>query len=77
MKTNTLFNVLVVGGGLLAAGAAVGNQGNEAPPTIPGFEAGAQTFCQPKDPKSCVEKEDGSFEPKPGLVCCWGTSCNG
>lgn len=73
MKVDKLFQVLVVGGGLLVAGvttAPVHGFASEEPEV----EA-TPVFCD-ADKEMCVTDVDGNVTVKDGFVCCWGTSCD-
>jgi hypothetical protein len=75
MTTEKLFRVLVLGGALIVANSATA----QAQTTTPAEELPAQTFCEPKNPDHCVTNtcnpNEPKVEPKKGIVCCWGTSC--
>ena len=36
---------------------------------------GKLTFCKKQNPQQCEQGADGVWKAKPGLVCCWNTSC--
>ena len=76
MKSEKLFQLLVVGGSLLAAQPGTANELNLQEP------AGAPVFCG--GPETCEQVQFCSEEGevitklvvKEGLQCCWGTSCD-
>ena len=83
MKTDQLFNVLVLGGALITAPGVSAQETHEPsraqilleqlleePPIL-----GRPAICDPEDENICLEGEDGVKVPRAGLVCCWGTSC--
>lgn len=73
MKVNSLFTVLVVGGAALTANVGMAEDMlSEAPPIT------EQVFCNPQSEDTCVVTVVNNqcvLAPKPGLECCWGTSC--
>ena len=73
MKTNKLFNVLVLGG-LALTGSSVFAQETGIVSTLP-QEPLQQLLCNAQDPNKCVPGESGKLEPIKGFFCCWGTSC--
>ncbi|OQW46216.1 MAG: hypothetical protein A4S09_16610 [Proteobacteria bacterium SG_bin7] len=84
MKTEKLFNVLVLGGALITTPtiyADVSEQNQRANVLLNHLlEAqpipARQAFCSADDQATCVE-EKGKKVPRAGIVCCWGTSCEG
>jgi hypothetical protein len=82
MKTNKLFQALVVTGALMGANAMANSPSSaETERLLASLEAGSalektRVFCNSKDPEVCVSIGCGLGKPKPGLECCWGTSCN-
>jgi hypothetical protein len=84
MDTTKLFHVLVVGGALLAgcredqagdAGAGA-DAGMAADAPAAGEDAGDLVecgFCP--NPDCCVTEPSGESHERPGMVCCWSTSC--
>ena len=76
MNASSMFKVLVLGGALLTA-HATSAQSRVAKFSLPIQleNEGALAFCEPKSPDFCELNGDGKSVPKPGLVCCWGTSC--
>ncbi len=90
MDHGKLFGVLVIGGAMLACGgsgpSAVdaatpnrdGGNANDAAPTADDAattdDAGAMQcgFC-PNE--ACCEMGPDGPRERPGLVCCWGTTC--
>lgn len=84
MKTEKLFNILVLGGALIttpAIYAEVSEQRQQTAkillnelleaPAIPAI----QTMCAADKPTVCVDDGTGKKVPRAGVVCCWGTSC--
>lgn len=67
MKTQKLFNILVIGGNILAAHGLCA-EGDDKNLSL--------AFCNPNDEAVCVVGEDGTKEPKKGLICCWSSSCD-
>lgn len=72
MKVEKFFNVLVLGGALLASGNLLGSEG--CTPDEIDVEP-ALAFCAKDDPNTCEVDEDGNSVVREGFVCCWGTSC--
>ncbi|MDZ4661280.1 MAG: hypothetical protein SGJ18_06625 [Pseudomonadota bacterium] len=73
MKVSNLYNVLVLGG-MMVAGKGVLAQELAVPFTASEPEL-QQLICQPKNPETCVMDESGKMKPIEGFFCCWGTSC--
>lgn len=75
MKIDKLFNVLVIGGALLAGGSALasGEQGASSAPSD--SNQGTLVHCSKDNSLTCEQNKDGQSKPKAGLVCCWGSSC--
>ena len=71
MKTEKLFNVLVLGGALLGSGAAMADDLVAGPPAF----CTTKEYCEPV--YSCSEDAEleKNWAPKKGVNCCWGTSC--
>jgi hypothetical protein len=75
MKTDKLFNVLVIGGNLLASSAMIAM--DAMPEESPKPEIAKRIeFCSTANENMCVKNEQGEWGPQDGVVCCWGTSCN-
>lgn len=80
MKSNQLFQVLVVGGALITLGGGfAGASPSESSAAFLGESVDAEelkpVFCDPKDPKLCEVDCSGNAKVKAGFECCWGTSC--
>jgi hypothetical protein len=80
MKSNKLYNVLVLGGALLAGQAASAEQGLRSGPRSAAAPSAEEQpletgFCKPSNPENCVTNACGQSVPREGFVCCWGTSC--
>ena len=84
MKTDRLFNILVLGGALITAPSIQGSEvsprnSHEIPKALLESDPIPPTLavCSPDDEKVCVIDDEGNSVPRAGLACCWGTSCEG
>ena len=80
MKTNKLFQILVMGGALVTTGVSLADssgQRSAASVFNEAEEAGelAPAFCDPQKPEFCEVDANGKAKVKDGFECCWGTSC--
>ncbi|MBX3273450.1 MAG: hypothetical protein KF729_24515 [Sandaracinaceae bacterium] len=87
MDTSKLFQVLVVGGAMLGLGCVDSTLASDAgeEPTdavvaatdaASDVDAGEGTDCGLCPNELCCEAQpDGTRATRPGMVCCWGTSC--
>ena len=75
MKMNNLFKILVMGGAALTAQSTFAQDFVEAVSQ----QEDTLVLCHPEDKNTCVVTvvdNQCKLAPKPGLVCCWGTSCD-
>lgn len=70
MNHHRLFNVLVLGGLAVLTSTASEDVVFQDEVLI---EEAQPVFCDVK--QHCIPDHDGVLQPKPGFVCCWGTSC--
>lgn len=73
MKTDKLFNLLVLGGALVVANSVSANvpANTELSPLF----CGAIDVSKPVEENTCVLNETGQAVVKAGFYCCWGTDC--
>ena len=84
MQIERLFQVLVIGGALLAGSGmaeSVQPATNEVPDFFSPMERRLESrelqpiLCDKAD--ACVVGSNGKKKVKEGFECCWGTSCDG